>query len=89
MSPEEKRMLEEVHQWMTQRKQQQISQPLDDPSRNIIGGLQDDGNGSSSLTQSINLSGNPETINVPAAYQDTRLILIGGIRYEIPYISTS
>lgn len=73
--------------FMQGKKLQQISLPLDDQSRIIIGGVVDDGAGSSALTENRNLSGNPETITVPKAYTATRLIILDGTRYEIPIIA--
>jgi len=87
MTPEQLTMLTELYDWMKEKKRQQISLPLDDPSRNIIGGFQDEGAGSTTKTASINLTGDAETIIVPAPYIGTRSILIGGTRYEIPYIA--
>ena len=39
MSPEEKRKLNEVYEWMEKRKRQQITFPLDDTSQQIINSL--------------------------------------------------
>lgn len=73
------------------KKKQQISFPVDQQSRKILG-IPDvfpeiPGLGSTPLTQNINLSGAPETIAVPAAYYDTIFVDYNGIRYEVPIIA--
>lgn len=86
------RQNQELLEWKRQKTQQQISYPLDDPSRNIVGGLQDDGPGATSLTQVYtdnNAVSGGDTHTGTKAYAGTRLILINGTRYEIPYIATS
>ncbi len=79
--------MKEFLEWKKAKTIQQISNPLDVASRNLIGGAEDNGAGSSSLTQSVSISGDPESINVPAAYAGTRFIILDGVRYEIPYLS--
>lgn len=76
----------ELLEWKRQKTQQQIAYPLDTTSETIIGSAKYEGTGTSALTQSISLSGNAENINVPAAYQDTAILLIGSTRIEVPVI---
>jgi len=87
MTPEQARKLDELYEWMQQKKIQQIDHPLDDASRNVLGAVTDEGTGSTALTDSINLTGNVQTITVPKAYADTQIIKIGSTRMEIPVIS--
>lgn len=88
MTPQQEQKLNEVYEWVQQRKRQQIVLPLDDPSRTIIGGFQDEGAGSTSLTQQYTDS-RGDTHTGPKAYAGTRLWLADGTRYEVPYLSTS
>ena len=78
----------ELLEWKARKEQQQLIYPLDENSRNAIeiDDFIDRGPGSATLTQSINLSGNAQTIVVPAAFTASRKVLIGGAEYEIPYI---
>lgn len=78
----------ELSAWKTQREQQQVAFPLDDISKNIIGGVIYDGAGSTDTTDDLSISGDPETVQVPASYDGTILLLVDGVRYEIPYINT-
>jgi hypothetical protein len=76
--------------WISERNFQQIRYPLDEASRNTLAEeftqVEDLGDGSTPLTQTINLSGNAETITVPRAYADTVLLKVGDTTYEIPYL---
>lgn len=78
--------------WKASRENQQISYPIDDASLNTIAerldtGISPKGNGSSTLTQSVNVPSTPTNITVPKGYVDTIILEIGGIGYEIPYIA--
>lgn len=84
-----KDQIAELMAWKEQKTKQQILFPLDDASRNTIGGVIPDGAGATTKTLDLNLTGNAETITVPALYTGTILLLIDGVRYEIPYIATS
>lgn len=84
-----KAQVADLLRWKAEREQQQIRFPIDDASRKTIGGGTSEGPGSSGLTQSISLTGGAESILVPSAYIGTELFVFEGIRYEIPYISTS
>lgn len=81
-----KKQVEELMEWKRQRESQQITIPLDLASRAVIGGAQDAGAGSAALTQSVDVTSTPSSIDVPSAYAGTRIINIDGVRYEIPYI---
>lgn len=72
--------------WMAAKKQQQISRPLDDASRNNIGALYASSGTSKALTQSKSISSTPTSISVPAAYAGTVFIAIDGKVREIPYL---
>lgn len=72
--------------WMAAKKQQQISRPLDDASRNNIGALYASSGTSKSLTQSVDIDDTPSSIEVPTAYAGTVFVLIDGKVREIPYL---
>lgn len=76
----------ELIEWKRQREIQQISAPLDEASKNNLQSPTLVGAGSSSTTQNKNLSGDPQTITVPAAYAGTIVLNINGVQYEIPYL---
>jgi hypothetical protein len=76
--------------WKQEREAQQLSYPLDDPSRLTIfeastAVLSTSGT-SSALTENRSLSGNPETIVVPKAYAGTIFQVVDGVSREIPYL---
>lgn len=75
-------------EWYQARKVQQITEPLDDNSRAVLRVVQLNSTGSATKTLDINLTGNVQTITVPAAYGGTVLIEAGGVTYEVPYIQT-
>lgn len=79
--------VDELYEFMMQKKEQQISLPLDDASRNILGGVAYDGGGSTTKTQ-IYTDSNSDTHTGPKAYAGTILLLVDGVRYEVPYIAT-
>lgn len=91
MTDLEKQMLIELYQWMQERKKQQIAYPIDDVSISVIAErtrtVTTNGTGSTALTDSINLTGNAQTINVPKAYTDTILLVSQGVTYEVPYVN--
>lgn len=74
--------------WMRERQVQAIPFPLDDASRNSLNVLSTEGTLSSGLTQNKNLSGNAETITVPAAYAGTLTLVSEGVKYKVPYTGT-
>lgn len=86
MTPEQQNMLEEVFNWMQQKKVQQISFPLDDASRNASGFASRVGQGSTTKTQTYTDS-NGDTLTGPKAYLGTVIFLADGTQYEIPYIA--
>ena len=79
-----------LQDFIEQKKRQQISFPIDETSKNIIfdGSLIGDdlGNGSTALTQ-VYTDSNSDTHTGPKAYVDTRLIKIGTVTIEVPYLS--
>lgn len=87
MTPEQSRQLQEVYEWMQQRKFQQLSYPVDNASRDALRAVVGNGPGTTPLLQSISLSGNAQSINVPAAYQKTVVIIVDGAQYEIPSLT--
>jgi len=84
MTPEQTQQLKELYEWMQQRKVQQLSYPVDDASRNSLGVPVGNGTGSTTKTQALSLTGNAQNINVPAAYAQTFLLVVDGVRYEVP-----
>lgn len=64
---------------------QQLFAPVDDVTKAVIGAALGNGAGSHALTTTATVSGG--SVTVPAAYQGTRIILLDGTQYEIPYIS--
>lgn len=86
MTPEQEAKLNDVYEWVQQKKNQQISYPLDLASKSALGAPVDGGPGSGATTQSINLTGSAQSINVPAAYTGYRILEIDGALYKIPYI---
>lgn len=86
MTPQEQQMLRELYEWMQQRKQQQLAFPVDDASRASLGVATGRGAGSTTKTQTLALTGNPQNINVPAAYVQTVVVEIEGSLYEFPSI---
>lgn len=96
MTPQEReqfntmlRQVSELYAWMEKRKEQQISYPLDDSSRNAIseGSATPEGVGTATLIQTLALTGNAQNIDVPSAYVGTEKVRINGTVREIPYIA--
>lgn len=79
-------MVAELIDWKRKRSVQQLSYPVDDASRNALGVATVTGRGSAALTQSVLVASTPTSINVPAAYTDTILIVSEGNQYEIPIL---
>lgn len=80
MTPEERIMLRELHAWMLQKKEQQITLPLDDASKSVLGAPLFAGAGNTTLTQT--LSSTPGSIGkIPVR---SVLLLIDGSTYEFP-----
>lgn len=79
LTPEQ---LAEMWAWYQERKRQQISFPLDEASKNVVGTFQSSHLGSHTLTQVVTDS-NGDTSTVPAAYSGTILLDDGK---EIPYL---
>lgn len=79
-----KRDVEELKAWKLSKETQQLSYPVDDASKNSLGALVDRGTGSAGAQVEINLTGNPQDINVPANPSGT-LVVTGadGTQYEL------
>ena len=84
MTPEQARKLEEVYQWVQDRKVIQLTTPVDDISKANIGALVYVSPGSTTKTQSVAVSSTPSNISVPAAYIKTVVVTINGVQYELP-----
>lgn len=80
--------IKELENILNNKKIQQISFPLDDISKIIIqdklNTVSTNGTGSAT-TQNINLTGNAQTITVPAQPTGTLKLVVNGITYEILY----
>ena len=84
MTPEEKTQLNELMQYMKEKKRQQISFPLDEASRGALGGnVFPTGSTGAYPTQDIVLSGNAETITPPAQPSGTVTVTIDGTDYNL------
>lgn len=83
------RRIEQLEEWKAKKEKQQISFPVDEASKIALGVAFGDGLGSTGTTQSINLTGNAQTISVPADYSGTLYLVVDGVRYEIPFIATA
>lgn len=79
-------LVKELTDWKNKREIQQISYPLDEASKNIVGGLTYSSAGASSLTQTVNVPSTPTDISVPSAYSGTEIVVINGVLREIPYL---
>lgn len=78
------RAVAELSAWKEEREKQQIKFPIDPASRVALGAPYGEGAGSTSLTQSVSVPSTPTSINVPAAYVQSVLVVIDGVRYEFP-----
>lgn len=80
--------IKELENILNNKKIQQISFPLDDTSKIIIqdrlNTVSTNGTGSAT-TQDINLTGNAQTITVPAQPTGTLKLVVNGTTYEILY----
>jgi hypothetical protein len=73
--------------WKQARSRQQLIAPVDDASKAVLGVLTGGEQGSVALTQSVSISGTPTDIDVPAAYEGSIIISIGGAQYVVPYLT--
>lgn len=90
MSPEQLAKLNEIFEWMQQKKVQQIGYPLDDASKAVLPqqSVQPEGSGATPLTQSYSVSGGAGgSITGPKAYIGTLILQINGTNYEIPFLA--
>lgn len=80
--------IKELENILNNKKIQQISFPLDDTSKIIIqdrlNTVSTNGTGSAT-TQDISLTGNAQTITVPAQPTGTLKLVVNGTTYEILY----
>lgn len=80
--------IKELENILNNKRIQQISFPLDDTSKIIIqdrlNTVSTNGTGSAT-TQNINLTGNAQTITVPAQPTGTLKLVVNGTTYEILY----
>lgn len=80
--------IKELENILNNKKIQQISFPLDDISKIIIqdklSTVSTNGTGSAT-TQNINLTGNAQTITVPAQPTGTLKLVVNGTTYELLY----
>lgn len=83
MTPEQEQKLNELYEWMQERKRQQIAFPLDLASKATIGALTGSGTGSAGDTDTINLTGEAESIQVPANPSGTLVVEFEGGQYEL------
>lgn len=85
------REIQAIRGEIARKKLQQIDYPIDDISLRTIEdrltALTWRNAGTTLKTQDINLTGNAQTITVPAAYTGTEVVLINGTQREIPYIA--
>lgn len=86
MTPEERQMLTEIYGWMQERRQQQLSYPVDLASKAALGAVVKVGTGAHALTQSISVGAGGGTFNVPAAFTGTFAATVEGQQLEIPYL---
>jgi len=86
MNEEQLKQHQEMYAWFKERQVQQIAYPLDDASKNSLGVITSDGEGSAPLTQNINIGGTPTVISVPANYQGTVIIEAEGRGYQVPFL---
>lgn len=79
-----KLQVQELLDWKKQKEEQQITYPLDVASKNALGAPYSEGAGSTTKTQSVNVTTTPTSITVPAAYVQTFILVVNGVRYEVP-----
>lgn len=85
MTPEQARKLEEVYQWVQDRKVIQLTTPVDDISKANLGALTYVSSGLTTKTQ-VYTDTNGDTLTGPKAYVKTLVVSAGGILYELPSI---
>lgn len=78
--------IEEISRWMQERKQQQITLPLDPASRNVIGAPSILRLGSTAKTQ-VYTDSRGDTVTGPKAYAKTFIIMQNGQQYEVPSLT--
>lgn len=83
MTPDQLQMLQELYAWMQEKKNQQLSCPVDDASRNALGAVVVTGAGSTAKTQ-VYTDSHGDTVTAPKAYAQTFILVSNGIQYEVP-----
>lgn len=86
MNPEQLQKFNEMYSWFQERKQQQLSYPVDDASKNALGAGVVTGLGSTALTQ-VYVDSNSDTVTAPKEYAGTVVIVANGVQYEVPYLA--
>lgn len=81
--------IEQLEEWKSAKEKQQINFPVDEASKISLGAAFGDGLGSTTLTEDLSLTGNAQSITVPAPYAGSVFIVVDGVRYEIPFIATA
>jgi hypothetical protein len=79
-----KKRVADLEDFINERKEQQISNPLDVASRRIIGAPTFEAAGSTTLSQTLNLTGNAQQISLPTGFAQSVVLIIDGVRYEFP-----
>lgn len=79
-----KQRVAELEAYVSARKVQQLSNPLDVASKSVINAPIGEGAGSTTLTQTLNLTGEVQQITTPALFASSVIVVIGGVRYEFP-----
>ena len=74
-------------QYVSERKRQQITFPVDESSKGALGALLGQGAGATALTRIISLTGNAQDITVEKQYAGSELVNIRGTIREFPYIA--
>ncbi len=86
MTPDQERKLDELYEWMQERKRQAISYPIDDASLNTIlerlATITISGTSAASLTQTYTDSG-LDTHTGPKAYNGRLIIVANGTTYHL------
>jgi hypothetical protein len=88
MSPEDRAKFDEMYAFVQAKKYQQISEPLDEASKNALGVPTGRGRGGTTATQTITIGVGGGSATVPANPVGTIILDIAGVRYEVPYIAT-
>lgn len=86
MTPEQLKMLEDLWQWMQERKTQQLFLPVDDASRAALRALMSGGLGNSAVTESLVVGAGGGTFTVAKKPSGSLFVEVDGQLFEIPYL---